>query len=64
MLGFLTSGGASAAANTVATALANVDMTGVLDELIALLPLVLPVVIAFIGVRKGISFVIGSLRRA
>ena len=63
MIGFLT-GGASTAAGTVATALTNVDLTGVLDELLALLPIVLPVVIGFIGVRKGISFLIGSLRRA
>lgn len=48
----------------VRDAVANVDMTGILSEIISLLPLVLPVIIGFIGVRKGISFLIGSLRRA
>ena len=54
----------SVTTNTVATALTNVDLTGVLGEVLSLLPIVLPVVITFIGVRKAISFLIGSLRRA
>lgn len=51
-------------ANTVATAISGTDLTGILNEIISLLPVVLPVVVGFIGVRKGISFLIGSLRRA
>lgn len=51
-------------ANTVATAISGTDLTGILQELISLLPVVLPVVCGFIGIRKGISFLIGSLRRA
>ena len=50
--------------NTVATAISGTDLSGILNEIISLLPLVLPVVVGFIGVRKGISFLIGSLRRA
>lgn len=57
----LTSGTAT---NQVATAITNTDLSGILNEIIALLPVVLPTVIGFIGVRKGISFLIGSLRRA
>ncbi len=35
-------------------------MNGVLDEVIGLLPVTVPVMISFIGLRKGISF-IGSV---
>lgn len=35
-------------------------MNGVLDEVIGLLPVTIPVMISFIGLRKGISF-IGSV---
>lgn len=37
---------------------------GVLDEVVACLPIVVPVSIGFIAVRKGISFVLGMLRKA
>lgn len=50
--------------NSVATAISGTDLTGILNEIISLLPVVLPVIVGFIGVRKGISFLIGSLRRA
>lgn len=50
--------------NAVASAINGVDLTGILNEILSLLPVVLPVVVGFIGVRKGISFLIGSLRRA
>ena len=53
---------------TAATGLAGVvtaDMLGgVLDEIVALLPVVLPVMIGFIGLRKGISFVQSVLHGA
>lgn len=37
---------------------------GVLDEVIALVPIVLPTIIGFIGIRKGISFVKSALQSA
>lgn len=37
---------------------------GVLDEIVALLPTILPAAIGFIAVRKGVSFVLGMLRSA
>lgn len=53
---------------STATGLAGVvtaDMlSGVLDEIVALLPVVLPVMIGFIGLRKGISFVQSVLHGA
>lgn len=37
---------------------------GVLDEIIGILPIVIPVAITFIAVRKGISFLLGTLKGA
>jgi hypothetical protein len=37
---------------------------GVLNEIIGLLPTVLPVMIGFIALRKGISFVLNMLHSA
>lgn len=37
---------------------------GVLDEIVGLLPVVIPVMIGFIGLRKGISFLQGVLHSA
>lgn len=54
----------SSIASTVATAVNGVELSGILEELISLLPVVLPTIVGFIGIRKAISFLIGSLRRA
>lgn len=37
---------------------------GVLDEIVGLLPVVLPVMISFIALRKGISFIQSVLHGA
>ena len=51
-----------------ATTLAEVvdaDMLGgVLEEIVGLLPIVIPVLIGFIGLRKGIAFVQSILHSA
>lgn len=39
-------------------------LEGVLDEIVSLLPIVIPVLIGFIGLRKGIAFVQSILRSA
>lgn len=39
-------------------------LTGVLDQVTNVLPVILPVSIGFIAIRKGISFVLGMLRAA
>lgn len=44
-----------------ATALTSVDLGGIADGIVALVPLVLPTVITLIGIRKGISFLVGQL---
>lgn len=56
--------GSTTTASTVATAVTGVDLSGILQEIVDLLPILLPTMVAFIGIRKGISFLIGSLRRA
>lgn len=38
--------------------------SGVLDQIVALLPVLIPVTISFIAIRKGISFLISTLRGA
>lgn len=39
-------------------------MSGVLDEVIGLLPVCIPVMIGFIGLRKGIGFIQSVLHSA
>ena len=39
-------------------------LEGVLDEIVGLLPLCIPVLIGFIGLRKGIAFVQSILHSA
>lgn len=47
------------------SAVVTTDMVkGVFDEIISLLPIVIPAVVGFLGIRKGISFVMGVLRSA
>lgn len=52
---------ASTTLNTIVTA--NM-LQGVLDEIIGLLPVVFPVMIGFIAIRKGVSFVLNMLHSA
>ena len=44
------------------TVLSSIRLMGILDELIALLPILLPVLITFIAIRKGIAFCLATLR--
>lgn len=48
---------ASAATTKLSTVVTADLMQGVFDEIIALLPVCIPVMVGFIGLRKGISFV-------
>jgi len=52
------------AASDLSTVITGDMLMGVLDQIVALLPVVLPVMITFIGLRKGISFVRGILQGA
>ena len=52
-------------AETIISTVVEADMLGgVLDEIVGLLPIVIPVLIGFIGLRKGISFVKNILHSA
>lgn len=53
-----------ASTNTLSEVITGDMLQGVLNELIGLLPIVIPVMIGFIGLRKGISFVRGMLESA
>lgn len=44
--------------------LSGIDLTAVLDEVLALVPVVLPVTIGFIAFRKGYAFIKSVLRGA
>ena len=44
--------------------LTGIDLTAVLDEVVGLLPTVLPVVVGFIAFRKGLAFVKRALKGA
>lgn len=44
--------------------LKKTQLSAVLSELIAVLPILLPVLITFIAIRKGIKFILGTLRTA
>ena len=44
------------------TVLSSIQLTGILGEVIALLPILLPVLITFIAIRKGIAFCLATLR--
>jgi hypothetical protein len=44
--------------------LTGIDFTIVLAEVLAMVPIILPVIIGFIAFRKGYSFLIGALRGA
>lgn len=44
--------------------LKKTQLSAVLSELVAVLPILLPVLITFIAIRKGIKFILGTLRTA
>lgn len=52
------------ATTTLAGIVTGEMVSGVLNEIVGLLPIVLPVMITFIGLRKGISFISSVLHSA
>lgn len=53
-----------ASSTVLKTALTGVDLNNVLSEVTGILPVVIPVMIGFIAIRKGLSFLQGVLRSA
>lgn len=64
LLPVLAAEGNVATGNTVAGTVTADMLQGVLAEVINLLPVCLPVMITFIGIRKGIAFVRSMLQSA
>ena len=54
----------AAATTTLSGIVTSGMLSGVLDEIVGLLPVVLPVMIGFVALRKGISFVLNMLHSA
>lgn len=52
------------ATSAMSTALSGVDLSGITNEIKAVIPVVLPVLVSVLALRKGISFLIGTLRSA
>lgn len=50
--------------NVLSTVVTEDLLSGVLDEIVGLLPVVIPVMIGFIALRKGIGFVQSILHSA
>ena len=52
------------AATTLSTVVTAEMMSGVFDQIVALLPVCIPVMVSFIALRKGIGFVKSVLHSA
>lgn len=48
----------------LATIVTSEMVSGVFDQILGLLPVIMPVMVGFIGLRKGISFLQGVLHSA
>jgi len=55
---------AEGASTVLSGVITNAMLNGVLNEVIGLLPICLPVLITFIGLRKGIAFIQNILHSA
>lgn len=55
---------AGAAASTLSSVVTKEMVGGVFDEIVSLLPVIIPVSVGFIAIRKGLGFLFGSLRQA
>ena len=53
---FLASAASAGATDKLVQAIQGVDLSGVLNGVLAVVPVVLPVTISLIAVRKGIAF--------
>lgn len=54
----------AASSGVIAGALSGIDMSIVTTEFVSVIPVVLPVALTFIAIRKGIGFLLGSIRGA
>jgi hypothetical protein len=49
---------------TLASQLASVDFSVILDSVISMVPIVIPVILAFLGFKKGLAFVKRQIKGA
>lgn len=57
-------GAAEGATSTLSSVVTKEMVGGVFDEIVSLLPVIIPVSVGFIAIRKGLGFLFGSLRQA
>lgn len=55
---------AAASGAVLSSIVTSAMLQGVLAEITSLLPIIIPVAISFIAIRKGISFLLGTLKGA
>jgi hypothetical protein len=48
----------------IASSVTSAEFLAVFDEIKALIPIVLPAVIAFAGIRKGFGFIMNAVHKA
>ena len=53
-----------AATSVIAPALDGVNLTGVYDEYVALIPTLIPIAVSCIAIKKGIGFLLSTLQSA
>ena len=64
MVAMLVANTAGTVSNTLSGIVTQDMLSGVMDEVKGLLPVVIPVSIGNLALRKGLSFLLGTLRRA
>lgn len=64
MVAMLVANTAGTVSNTLSGIVTQDMLSGVMDEVKGLLPVVIPVSIGYLALRKGLSFLLGTLRRA
>ncbi|MCM1185001.1 MAG: hypothetical protein NC251_13465 [Lachnoclostridium sp.] len=55
---------AAETASTLSSVVTKEMVGGVFNEIVSLLPVLIPVSVGFIAVRKGLGFLFGTLRQA
>lgn len=56
------SSGGGGSSGVIAGALSGVDFSVITTEFISVIPVILPVALTFIAIRKGLGFLFGTLR--
>lgn len=64
MVAMLVANAPDVVSNTLSGIVTQDMLSGVMDEVKGLLPVVIPVSIGYLALRKGLSFLLGTLRRA